>query len=540
MKTLAVRQLQMVILMGCKTIAEQVAAALGKTDVVTSDQLPIVSNNTLYRTTVGDLALSMGLTGALTSVGSASGVPILGGVAPNYTLKKVKGNKGVSVTTGPEGGLTIEGQLNDAGNSRDGAAIIQNRTASTINLRRLKAGNGITITQQNNNLVIDNTQVAVSSNTRIVSELSDFPDPVSGVITLQNDVDYLLVKNISTANRFVYGTNSVIRSVDPRIILLTYTGTGLMFTCPNGNQVLKEISVSCANGTLVDTRGNTTGSLLFRWVYVVVVKDLGFLEKPLIGLYNILVTLHTGQGWIYGDVTIRRLAIENWTEIQSTSATLNFLDLATATFNAFLVSNVALLSTITGSKFLKGEASGANMAGDTIGYVSLINIQGGMVGLDTITTGDAGWIFTSCNSIEETNTHGLGSLNASATTTIVNQTDKVLAAGVFTQGSSQHIAVNTNGRVTYLGKRNKFVKISISISMQPVFGNDRALTVTLAKNGVLDNTSLVTNTINVGRQIAVPLSWGFDMETNDYIEVFLGNLTSTDNILVGQLLIRAS
>ena len=45
--------------MGCKTIPEQLAVALGKSTVNNSDTFPVVTNDTLYRVTIGDLSTSL-------------------------------------------------------------------------------------------------------------------------------------------------------------------------------------------------------------------------------------------------------------------------------------------------------------------------------------------------------------------------------------------------------------------------------------------------------------------------------------------------
>jgi len=257
---------RMEIAMGCKTIVEQLNEALGKETVKNTDTFALVENGVLYRVTIGNLATSLGLSGALTSIEAGPATPILKGTAPDYEIRGIYGGPGVSVSVGPQDTIEVAAQLRNAGGSSAGASLVKNITANPLQLRRIKAGQGIDIEQTSDSVIVTNTEVAVTNKTVIVSELSDFPDAVSGVITLADGADYLLVNDINTANRFVAGSDTVLRSVDPRINTLTYTGTGTMFTTTNGNQVIKELTINCPNGTFVDTSGNTTGTFLLRWV----------------------------------------------------------------------------------------------------------------------------------------------------------------------------------------------------------------------------------------------------------------------------------
>jgi hypothetical protein len=527
--------------MGCKTIPEQLANALGKEDVANSDQLPIVQNNTLYRTTLADIINSLGVTGTLNSVGGNNATPILQGSAPDYELRGVQGGAGITVQVSPLNAVTIAMQVSNSGNSDAGAAIIPSNTSDTIQFRRIKAGNGIEVTQESNSITIDNTQVAVSNSTTIVNELSDFPNPVSGVITLANDTDYLISNSISTTNRFILSQNTVVRSVDNRINTLTYTGTGTMFTCGQGAQVIKEISISCPNGQFIDTTGNSTGGLTLRWVRFTEVKDFGVLAKPLVDIYDILVELHTGDGFEFSpSITNRRLVIENWTCLNTTSDTNVFLDLSTAEFSAFSIINLQFLSTVIGQTLLKGLAGGDNMALETIGYVSFVTVKGGMVALDTISNSDAGWDFDAVNILADTQPHAIVSLNAQATTTITATSTPVAVNGNFSPAGVQLYETNANGRITYKGKRDRFVRIDATLSFQQNGGNGRILTAAIAVNNTVLAASTVQREVDNGEAGAVALTWGVDLSTDDFIEIFVGNNSTTDNIQVNQLILRTS
>jgi len=85
------------------------------------------------------------------------------------------------------------------------------------------------------------------------ASISDtLPAAIVGVITLADDTTYTLLgsTNIGT-DRIVFGSNSAIRGYDPQKDIITYTGSGDMFTSLNQNFILDKIGISCANGTMI-------------------------------------------------------------------------------------------------------------------------------------------------------------------------------------------------------------------------------------------------------------------------------------------------
>lgn len=529
----------MVITMGCKTIVEQLADALGTNSVSNTDTIAIVVNNTLYRVTVADFITAMGLSGAITGINGGSATPILKGTAPNYEIRGIVGASGITCSVNGNDSVDIAASLANAGGSGDGSEVIVNPASSTIAFRRIKAGNGIQITQESNRLIIDNTEVAVTNQTVIVSELSDFPTAVSGVITLQDDKDYLVVNNITTSNRFVLGSNTVLRAVDPYTVTLGYTGTGNMFTCVDGNQSIKEIQINCPNGSFADSN-NTTGNLLLRWIRFAAVKNMGNLDKQIIGIYNLFLTLFTGSGFTTDSLVSARLTVQNVTCLQSTGSGMTFIDLNGSTYNSLDIENVSFLNTISGQTFLSGSAAGANLTAGTIGFLSKLNIQGDMAALDTISSNDAGWDFTDCNKIKDTDPHGLTYLSAPATTTIVAASTPVIVNGTFTEKEVQVYETNSNGRVTYKGRRDKFARIDITIALEPSSGTNKNIEVSIFKNGTKITETAVVRVISAGSAGIVSIDWAETLQTNDFIEVAVANNTDTVNVQVNQLLLRVA
>ena len=524
--------------MSCRTIPEQLAVALGKSTVNNSDTFPVVTNDTLYRVTIGDLSTSLGLTGAITGLNGGGAAPVLTGVAPNYNIRGVAGSQGISTSVNPSGSITVSGQFNNAGNTSDGVELIKNRTAAVIEFRRLYAGRGIAITQESDKIIIDNSEVALSSNTRIISELSDFPTPVSGVITLQDNINYFLTNNISTSNRFVFGANTVISSSDSFNTTLTYTGTGDMFTFSNGLAGVKEIGISCANGTFLNTSAVAVGNLLLRWILLYQVKNLGSINAPATGIYNLFIQSHTGQGFTVGSVINRRLNVDSFTVQSTTDATSIFVDLNAATFTSLNLRNINIANSVSGQKFLKGLASGANLAAGAIGFVDNNTISGGMIGLDTINVNDASWDFGNNNKISDTRPVALSYLTSVATTTITTVNTPAVINGAFTEAEASLFTTNVNGRITYNGIREHGTDVTASITFQSASGTN-SYTFYVAKNGTVVTSSGVSQQVTANTTANISVVWDLPLNTNDFIEMWVENNDNSSNVVIQRIVCRA-
>ena len=523
--------------MSCRTIPEQLAVALGKSTVNNSDTFPVVTNDTLYRVTIGDLSTSLGLTGAITGLNAGGATPVLTGVSPSYSIRGVVGEQGISTSVNPSGSITLSGQFNNAGNTNDGAELIKNRTAAVIEFRRLFAGRGISITQETDKIIIDNSEVSLSNNTRIISSLSDFPTPVAGVITLQDNINYFLTADISTSNRFVLGTNTVVSAADSFNTTLTYTGTSDMFTFSNGLAGIKEIAINCATGTFLNTAAVATGNLLLRWILLYQVKNLGSLNSPATGIYNVFIQSHTGQGFTVGAVANRRLNIDSFTVQSTTNATSIFADLGTATFTSLNIANVNIANSVVGQKFLKGAASGANLVAGVIGFISHNTITGGMIGLDTVTVNDAGWDFQNNNKISNTRPVALTYLSSSATTAISTVNTPVVVNGSFTAAEASLFTTNVNGRITYNGVRQHNSDITASITFKSASGT-HDFTFYTAKNGVVISGSGVMQEVTATTTANVSLIWDLPLNTNDYVEIWVENNDNSNNVTIENIVYR--
>lgn len=154
---------------------------------------------------------------------------------------------------------------------------VSNNTSVTVNSSKVTnathtgevTGSGV-LTVDKTSITNKTTVTAVSGDFLLISDtgdtgnlkkvdVSDFinvgdalPAAIAGVITLADNTTYTLIgaTNIGT-DRIVFGVNSSIRGHNPQQDIITYTGTGDMFTAVNNNFILDHIGISCENGTMI-------------------------------------------------------------------------------------------------------------------------------------------------------------------------------------------------------------------------------------------------------------------------------------------------
>ena len=126
-------------------------------------------------------------------------------------------------------------------------------------------------------------------------------------------------------------------------------------------------------------------------------------------------------------------------------------------------------------------------------------------------------------------------MNGNATATTVSVIgDLYKVSGTTTSSSVTSKFTNTDNRATYIGVLDKFFKVTATLSLNS--GNNNQVGVYIAKNGVALNESEIYVTTNSGgRAEAAVVQTLTQLTTNDYIEVFVENDTSTSNITVTDL-----
>lgn len=132
--------------------------------------------------------------------------------------------------------------------------------------------------------------------------------------------------------------------------------------------------------------------------------------------------------------------------------------------------------------------------------------------------------------------HASLSISASAETTInvIDQYEKV--AGTTVAGAHSHLmTANTAGRITYNGTSDRHFHMVASIAMTSA-ANNQTIAFRLAKNGTTLADTMIERRVGTGTDIgALAIHGDTVLSTNDYIELYVTNETSTANVTINDL-----
>ena len=155
-----------------------------------------------------------------------------------------------------------------------------------------------------------------------------------------------------------------------------------------------------------------------------------------------------------------------------------------------------------------------------------------------ITLAAVGSTVTVTNSVAAAEARGQVYMQGNATATVIASTSvPVLVAGTWTVDLQSQMTGTTAGRLTYTGTTTQYMRVNAALSLDPISGANQDLQVYLAKNGTVIAGSRIETIVTHLAHQAVPLTWQLQMATNDYIEIFVQNLTATNNITVSRVVL---
>jgi hypothetical protein len=131
-------------------------------------------------------------------------------------------------------------------------------------------------------------------------------------------------------------------------------------------------------------------------------------------------------------------------------------------------------------------------------------------------------------------------LHGNATATVITtQNTPVKVAGTFVTDAAASFTTDTTGRLTYTGSTTTVLQFVASVTLVPV-GTNQLLTIQLAKNGTPITNAKMTRTVSSGASGNVSIVFNISMATSDYVELFVANNSSTNDITVTDCLLGVS
>ncbi len=508
-----------------------------QTSLPSDAYLDYVSGGVNYRIDLTSFQTSLGVTGTIVQAGDSTGLPILQTTGSVNNIRNLENGAGIISSVSPLNGAKI---AQNVANGSGGQNTIVDTTTSQIVHRNIKAGSGagVSIDPDDDALIISATGVEVATKTVPVSSLSDLPTPVSGVITLADDTDYLFLNDITTADRFVVGNPTSIRAASPSMVSITYTGGGDMFTGTTPSIKFNSIRlIPSASGTLFNLSSTGSDGLVqLIECNVGACGNLGTLNG------NFITRFHNVA---FEDVSTTGLlmtgAHSNFV-METVIAFLNagtLVDFGTATFNVIDIKGVIIEASAVGTTIFSGAASSANLNAGKLGVISDTRIGGSATPLSGITTEDFRWVFVLNDGIEDTRTDALLSMQGNATDTVIAGAGTgVLVAGTWVIEETSQMTGTAAGRATLDTERGAKLPITGSVSLAPVSGGNITVAVEVAINGSVVSGSKRTGTASSGNPTSLTVPWQYDFQPTDYVELWVTNEDTTVDLLVTSAILR--
>lgn len=489
--------------------------------------LNVVQNGQNFKIAQSDYFKQFGTTGSIVQEGDPAATPVLDVAGTVNNIRNFSDGAGVKFSVNAQNGVT--GAHNFTVDSV-GAPLMLNKTLLSPTFVSLLGSDTITVSQVGNQIKFDVTGEAGASTTVVIAEESDFPAAVSGVITLEPRTDYLVIANITTANRFVLSNDTLLRSVDSSQVDLIYTGTGTMLTSVDASNKISRITLACATGTLADI-SSTTGQHIFQMVDMTVTTcdKIGTFDSLFATQLSDVAFLNiVSDGASFTGTHGLFIAQTDLSIIEAGS----LFNLGTATFNTFSygTSQVTLNGTST---MLTGATGSANILAGGLGTIINTRIQGAGTPLSGISTDDALWQFELNDDIADTRTDGLLSMQGNAVaTTITTQSVGVLVAGTWVIEDTGQMTGTTAGRLTNDAGKLAKLPITSSVTIVPVSGGSQTMGLAIAVNGTMVANSLRTANASAGVPTAITVPWQENLAPGDFVELFVSNESGITNVLV--------
>lgn len=140
------------------------------------------------------------------------------------------------------------------------------------------------------------------------------------------------------------------------------------------------------------------------------------------------------------------------------------------------------------------------------------------------------------NLLSEAGEYGEMYLSDNTTATSISATNTpVKVAGSTSAGLLSSSFSHSSGRLTYTGANSGKFLVTVAMSLELVGSNDKVKAY-VAKNGTIQSKSEINQNLDATGDVAVlPINAIVELTDTDYIEVFIANETTTDNITVSYM-----
>jgi hypothetical protein len=371
-----------------------------------------------------------------------------------------------------------------------------------------------------------------------IAQESDFPNQDANNIYI--DGYYWITSSFSTAKNFVFtvdGATFTCGSTNGPLV--TFTGSGDMFSATDVDAAVIYAHVDAGTGNrafnFVDTVGGTKQGIM-RYTRVETCAAFGYFEDlTFLNIFNCDSAATDGVEIAGTSNFIISIAAFG---LVSSSASFKGIDLGSATATVIEFSDLLFVAP-AGAYGISGLASNGNVVAGSIATVTGSTFSGGMDALENITVDDVRWLFRNNSPIPDTQPDALLSFTGNAAATTVPGTGAgALVNATWTINATSFYTGTAAGRATYNGERDLRSPIDIAVDVEPSSGTNKLIAVFVAINGTVVASSRRIIRADAGDPKSIPVIWQYTFAENDYVEVFVDNLTDTVSIVVSAGVLR--
>ena len=374
-----------------------------------------------------------------------------------------------------------------------------------------------------------------------IGKESDFPIQDATTITLAANTVHIITASFSTAKKFTCNSGSVLTMDNQFGPVLTYTGTGNMFTGTDAFFTIRDITISCATAQAFAFTDTVPGTTIFAAINISIVatsKIATFTNVRAVDMSG-SNSLASGNGITMVGTGTQLLSLRQFAMI-STSATFKGIDLGSVVISNIEGSNLIMIAP-AGAFGISGLASSGNVPVGSLAMIRDSSFAGGMTDLENITVDDIRWSFRDNSPTADTQPDAMIYQDGNATATVISATstdgtNAVLLAGTWTEQRASLFTTTAAGRIIYKGERPLTTPIDIVASVDPV--SDSTLAIYITINGTPAQPTGIPRFVKAADNGVMSTIWQERLNLDDFIEIFIENQTSTANILVSDVVFR--
>jgi len=376
-----------------------------------------------------------------------------------------------------------------------------------------------------------------------VSQKSDLPTAVAGVITLLANVTYYFTGDIDLiGDRIVTSANTTILGASSENCSITSTGIGTsfptnylietLFTLPIRHITIKDVPL----GIGINTSNTGIQPIALDWTGVnfsgtSISLTCGDIDNLIFSKGAVL----SGGGFVF-EGNVGTIGIDNSIFVGDGTA-YNLIELTsscvvTRRFRTIYTSFVAFGSTVGIDVNVSATIPVDSYILDTC------NFSGGgtyLQGIGQFFT-DNEPRFVNCKGILNTTSIGNYYMNNNATvTTITTINTPVKVLGTTTANTINQKFTHTDNRLTYVGELQEDFQTTAVASFTGT-GNNKKFCLFIAKNGtVITSSEMCATTDGNNRAESISIQTVFELSNADYVEVWIENATDTTDVTVQYL-----